>query len=242
MNRTQSFTGIVLKKRPFFEDTPLITILTNEGFKIECIAKGLDSSKSKRRAHVECLNLVSGTLYESRSQSYLQEVICLKSHSALKDQLELLLRMQVVLEIIDRSVFEGDAHPEIYTLLENSLAELNEAPHPLLLEATLIRLAHLLGFLPSFKRCAHCHQDIVEDKAHWNDEDQTLHCENCKERRDPFPLKYRKILEFFREESLNRAHLIRLSKEEHETLRSFLPKLFLNHMNQPLKSLALVSH
>jgi DNA repair protein RecO (recombination protein O) len=239
MSRTQNFRGIVIKKRPFTEGSLIITALTEDGHKQEWVAKGIARPRSKRKHHVESMNLISGTTYEGRNHRYLQEVSCLKSFSKLKDNLEELLRFQLILEIIDNGIFQDDPHPKIYELLESSLHEMNQNPHPFTVEATLIKLAHYLGFLPSFKECGHCHKEILADEAHWDPQERLLHCHNCSHKKHPFPLKYRKALEFFRRADLSQVHHVNLSQEEHLQLKNFLPELFMHHFQRPLKSLAL---
>lgn len=241
-SRLNNISGIILRKRIFMESDLILTVLSDKGLRYDLIVKGAGNGKSKRNNHLELMNSISGTIYSGKTQTYLQTVQCQSSYSHLKDNLEYILRMQVILEIIEKTVLENDAHPEIYTILHQSLKDLNsKEPNPFTPEITLIKLAHFLGFLPSFKLCGNCNNSLEEDNAHWNQEAGTLHCRSCsKEHHTHLPLKYRKALEFFRIAQPEQSKKVILRQEEHSKIQAFLPKLFTNHLNKPLKSLAVL--
>jgi DNA repair protein RecO (recombination protein O) len=241
MSRTHNFTGIILRKRPFMEKDLIITILTKSGHRHDLIAKGANG-KSRRKNHLELMNLVKGTFYEGKTNAYLQDIQCQKSHSNLKENLETCLRMHLILEIIEKTILEEDPHPEIFELLQNTLASSNqENPHPLTPEIALTQLAHHLGFLPNFKECSSCHEEITEDNAGWDPTHNTLHCPEClATHHRSFPLKYRKAIEFFRTAHRSDHQKIAIQDDEHKVLQDFIPNLFTRHLSKPLKSLSLI--
>lgn len=223
------------------EQDLILSLLSEDGERYELMVKGAASGNSKRRAHLEIMNLIEGHLYHSRSHIYLQNPQCKTSFIHLKSDLKTLIPIQLFLEIIEKSVLEKDPQPEIYQLLHKTLDLLNKKnAHSFTVEIALIKLAHHLGFLPDFKKCSHCHQAMEEDDAHWNLSRSTLECKDCSQSENPFPLKYRKALEFFRRAEERDWQQVQLNHEEETHLKALLPPLFTAHMDQPLKSLALL--
>lgn len=238
--KIQNFTGIIIKKRQFMEADLIITVLCNDGMPQELIAKGASNGKSRRKNHIELMNLVSGTFYEGKTHTYLQDIACKNSFHKLKENLDLIMKGQVMLEIIQKAVLHSDPHKAIYDLLETTFQDLNQdLPHALTYEAALTKLAHHLGFLPNFKECSTCHSQITEDEAKWDPSQNTLYCKNCAmAQHRSFPLKYRKALEFFRHSESSDLGKISIQEDEHRILQEFLPNLFLTHFGQPLKTLS----
>jgi DNA repair protein RecO (recombination protein O) len=238
--RNQNFKGIIINKRQFMESDMFLTVLTDSGEKFELLAKGA-SGRSRRKHHLELMNQIEGTFYEGKTHYYLQSVQCKQSFIHLKEDLQLILRMHMILEIINKTVMLEDPHPEIYQLLEETLNSLNQKNvYELTPEITLIKLAHLLGFLPNFKECSSCHKLLTKDEAKWDQEQGTIQCQNCSsELCEHMPLKYRKALDFFRRAPRSEYIKVTLNPEESHEIKSMLPNLFIKHLGAPLKSLAL---
>lgn len=238
----QNLEGIVLRKREYGEKDLMLTVLSNSGDRLDLVVKGANLPHSKRRGHLEIMNLIQGTTYQGTHNLYLQNVQVKNSYTHLKENVDLIFRLSIFLEIVERSLLPKDPHPEIYILLKETLESLNKEIQTFLPEAALIKLAHLLGFLPSFKHCNACHESLRED-AHWDAAAGTLACSNCKKpEHRHFPLKYCKAFEFFRAASAEECQKIHLQKEEEQTLRDWIPHFFTLHLDRPLKSLALQLH
>lgn len=222
------------------ESDLIITVLFDSGLAHELIAKGAGNGKSRRKSHIELMNLISGTFYEGKSNAYLQAIECQNSFHRLKENLETIMKTQLMLEIIQKTVLHSDPHPAIYELLHDTLQNLNQkSPHQLIHEIALTKLAHHLGFLPNFKECSSCHIHITEDNAKWDPGHNTLYCKHCAHTQHrAFPLKYRKALEFFRKSESKDLNKITIREDEHQILQEFLPNLFSIHFGQPLKTLS----
>lgn len=241
MSRLKNITAIVLRKRPFTERDLIISLLTEEGEKLEVVAKGAANTSSKRKSHLDNLNLIKGTLYEGKSHPYLQSVHCEESFHLLKNNLDAILRTQILIETIDQMLLPDDPHPKIYELTLANLHELNKKDAQIhLAEASLTKLAHALGFLTSFKHCAECHSELKEDDARWDSKAGTLHCQSCaKGHEEAMDLNTRKALEFFKRASLRDIAKLRLKATEHSQITQTLHHSLLAHCHKPLKSLQL---
>ena len=234
----QNRTGIVLHKRDFTENDLIVTILTEQGERLELVAKGAGGPQSKRRAHLELMNQVQITLRHSPRHDYLQSVECVNSFSSLKNKLECVFHAQVLLEIVRKSVASDNPEPELYHLLHETLLALNEkTPHPLTMEISLLKLAHTLGVLPSFKHCGKCLRDLG-DNAIWNAELGTVHCLDCQETdAEKLELKYLKALEFFKQAHEVDYRRVHLAEGEEDTLRSFIRRYFQHQFQDSMKIL-----
>ena len=237
--RLKNIKAVILKKREFMENDLIVVVLNDEGKRMDLVVKGAQNSGSRRKNHLELMNLISGTLYQGKTHLYLQSVRAEKSFHHLKSKFERIMKLSLMMEIIEKSVLENDPHPEIYELLLASLhtsnqKEINEASQ----EAALIKLAHYLGFLPNFKNCSLCHRALSEDQALWDQNAGTLSCSTCgKEHLSLLPLKYRKALDFFSKAPESECKKVILNAEELHALREFIPGLFLAHLDKPLKTL-----
>lgn len=217
-----------------------LTILDSSGHRREVIVKGAGSQKSRRRRHLERMNLIKGSLYEGKTHFYLQDVQCQSSFTKIKDDLDLIMQASVLLELADKSILAEDPHQEIFELLHATLEEMNKKDvqnHTL--DMSLVQLAYHLGFLPNFKECSQCHNEVLDDTLHWDRQNGTLHCNDCGNSKRPLPLKYRKAMEFFRKHHVSSASQLRLQKEEATELRALIFDLFQAHLHAPLKSLSL---
>lgn len=233
-----NLTGIILRTREWGEKDLLVTVLSSDGERMDLVAKGAAVPGSRRRGHLEGMNLIRGTIYHSAHHPYLQSPQAECSFSELKNNIDRILRVSVFLEILEKSMQEENHQPEVYDLLLETLQDLNQKDaHAFIPEVALIKLAHLLGFLPSFKQCGHCHRTLEED-AHWDHDAGTLACADCSNNHHPsFPLKYCKAFEFFRRAPSSECQKVTLLPEEHETLKEWIPGFFSPHLEKPLKTL-----
>lgn len=231
---TQSYEAIILRKREWGESDLLLTVLTNQGEKKEWVVKGGAAASSRRRAHLEPLNLIRASIHSSPRHDYLSEVSSISSFRHLKEKIDLLYRLSLLVELLVSAFPLEDSEPQIYQLLSETLTRLDQSPSPVFLpEIALIKLAHLLGFLPSFRECSHCHQTLSTD-AHWDSETGLLCCPSCQKIPCPcLPLKYRKAFEFFRSASHAECLKVRLSSEETTDLQNWIPQFISRYLEKP---------
>lgn len=237
--RIQNQKAIIIKTRQFMENDMIVTLLNEKGEKIEAIVKGAQSGTSKRKAHMDLLNLVNATIYQSNRNKYLQAVQATSTFHRAKERFFDVFTLYKILDIINRSIQEEDKFPEIFSLLLETMETLNSKnPHIFTTEIALIKLAHLLGFLPSFRQCGKCHQ-AGEGEFYLNDTAGTIHCENCKNDYDsPVELKFRKAIEYFRTTSINAAAKLTINEDECERIKQISSGIFRQHLDIKEISLA----
>lgn len=224
--KKRNIHGIVLQKRIFLESDLFLTVLSEEGEKIEFLVKGANG-RSKRRSHIELLNVISGSCYQGSRHLYLQEVRCENSFWRLKEDLDRILDSQEVISWLCQQVHAESPHPEIYEQLLDFLQELNQKePRALSKEIVLLQLSHQLGFLPNFKECSECHRTILDEETPWNSEQGTLHCKSCQpELTEHLALKYRKAIEFLKEHRLGNLPSLKWEDSERQALKNLVQNL-----------------
>ncbi len=236
----KNVTGIVIKHKEWGERDLLVSLLSDEGERLDLVVKGAGDGKSKRKSHIELMNRIKGTIYDSPRHSYLQTVECEESYFHLKQSFERVFQVYVLLEVIEQSILPENADPTLYELLESTLSHLNQKNVSLLgAEIGLVKWGEALGILPSFKACGDCHKSL-EAMAHWNHEKQVLLCHECTSAHcEELPLKYRKALEFFKSASFQECNAIQFKEEEVLKLRELIPYLLRGHLERPLKTLSI---
>ena len=248
----QNFTAIVLSRKQFGENDLLSSLITNEGQVLKVILKGGGRPASRRRAHVEPANLVTGTVYSARAEDavctagsaagrhfvYAREIKSEKSFTNLKSNFEKIEKTQNLLKTIENCLYENHPEKEIFNLLLETLTELDSpASAPLTIEIATIKLLNALGLLPNFKECSACHK-AVKESALWLSSDKTLYCESChtankgdrtiesvQSQSAELETKYRKALEFFRANPISSSRCLRLCLEEETKLKSIILSL-----------------
>lgn len=230
--------AIVIHKRTFTENDLIVVVLTEQGERLELVVKGAAGPTSKRRSHLELMNRVQLTVRDGRTHKYLDSVECTESFSHLKNNLERVFHAQVLLEILLRSSTENP-EPQLYNLLSETLEALNEdSPHALTMEISLLKVAHTLGVLPSFRHCGKCLRVLSQEPASWNPEAGTLHCSTCQNSAaECLEFKYLKALDFFKSAPQLAYRRVHLAPDEESTLRSFIRRYFEAQFKEPMKVL-----
>ena len=234
----KNVTGIVIKQKIWGESDLLVSLLSDEGERLDLVVKGAGNGKSKRKNHIELMNQIKGTVYESAHHSYLQTVECQESYFHLKQSFERVFQVYILLEVIEQSTLPKNADPQLYELLEATLSHLNQKNVLSLgAEIGLVKWGEALGILPSFRTCGECHKNM-ETTARWNHDKQVLLCQACAHpHSEELPLKYRKALEFFKSASFHECSSLTFQEEEVLKLRELIPYLLRAHLEKPLKTL-----
>lgn len=110
-------TGVVIKKRRQKEGDLLITLFTPNLGKINCIAKGAQSLKSRRLGHLEIGSLIKVSLYEKNTFYWLSETESISSflkNSSTLSQINLLFYF---LEIVNTVLPSDQSQPELYQII-----------------------------------------------------------------------------------------------------------------------------
>ena len=97
-----STKAIILKRINYKDADKIITMYTKELGKISTIAKGIRKVTSRKRSHLELLNLVEVYLVESHDWYIITQAQAIKSFSRLKDNLSTTSWGYYVAEIFEK--------------------------------------------------------------------------------------------------------------------------------------------
>jgi len=165
--RTTTMSGIVLRQRPLGERDRIVTLYTRERGKLAAVAKGARQPRSKLAAMSQPLTHGRYTVARGKSLGVLTQGTLEDPFFRLKQDLLRMAFATCAVELLDKTVPEEDAAADIFNLLLASLYEFQIDPVPeLVLRSFELELLHLLGYLPTLKRCSRCNSPLADLHRH----------------------------------------------------------------------------
>ncbi len=121
--------GLSWKPRNYAEADKIIQLYTLSLGRIKAIAKGVRKPKSKLSSAIDLFTESSFSLHKRPSADlYLMtQAKVIDSHSDLKKDLKTITALQVLADLVSQSLHESEPHPEVYSLLKETLAGLGIA-------------------------------------------------------------------------------------------------------------------
>jgi DNA repair protein RecO (recombination protein O) len=157
--RLYRLEAIVLRRQDLGEADRLTTVYSQQRGKLRLVAKGVRKPRSRKAGHLEPFTRVALQVAKGRELDLITQAETLEAFPALREDLERIGRGALVLELVDRFVFEeGEENPAIYQLLLRTLERLaagQQRPEAVLLYFQ-VRLLELAGFRPDFFHCVAC--------------------------------------------------------------------------------------
>ena len=159
--------GIVLRETNYKEADKILTVLTRDLGKRTVKARGCRRKNSKLTAASQLLVYSEMTLSEQ--------------FWSVRQDLEDLALASYFAEVTEATAQEGEAVPELLSLLLNSLYALDtlKKPRALVKAAFELKLLCLTGYAPMLDACAVCGAP-EPDQPRWNLSQGILHCARCR--------------------------------------------------------------
>jgi len=117
MSKFVTTTAVIIKKKRQREGDLLITIFTPTLGKINCIAKGAQSIKSRRLGHLEIGSIIKTSLYEKNSFYWLSETESVSSFLRTSSSLSQINLLFYFLEIVNTLLPVEQSQPELYQII-----------------------------------------------------------------------------------------------------------------------------
>ncbi|MGB9664854.1 MAG: DNA repair protein RecO [Ignavibacteria bacterium] len=156
--------GFVLKKRKYRETSKLITIFSKKAGKLNLIAKGVRTPKSKISAVLDPINLIEFVYYDkpTRDLQYISSADFIENYSNIKSDFEKIKVAYFIIELIDIFSTEGQSNEELFNLVLNELKKLDEGSESnyLVLNEFLISLCEISGYPIYTGFCPLCNKEI----------------------------------------------------------------------------------
>lgn len=146
--------AIILKRKNVGEADRILTIFTKEYGKLRVIAKGIRKIISRRAPHLEVFTRVVMVIHSGKSLESVSEVNSIEAFPYLRSDLARVSLGYYLCELIDSLLPERQKHEDIFKLLQESFASLNDEHFNniyYLSKQFTLELLWRLGFLPREK-------------------------------------------------------------------------------------------
>ncbi len=174
--------AVVLKTHDFQETSKIVSLYSKEYGRLQLIAKGVRSSKSKFGALLDGLNYLRIVYYfkETRELQFLSNAELIKAFPHLRDNLERFSYASIIVEIIYRTQLLGEKNPRLFQTIISSFEGINEsANYRNYFNAFLIRFIEVSGFHPKLRRCLNCGQPPGGNQVYFDFDRGGYFCEKC---------------------------------------------------------------
>ncbi|MBP7768700.1 DNA repair protein RecO [Candidatus Woesebacteria bacterium] len=114
-SRTFTITGIVIKRSNTGETDRIVTLLSQEFGKIVCVAKGVRSLHSSKRASLEPGNIVRAFCVANHSLPIITQATLLSDTADSRESLKMMRQISQFLEIIDALFVEEEIEESFFT-------------------------------------------------------------------------------------------------------------------------------
>jgi DNA repair protein RecO (recombination protein O) len=151
--------GLVLRTVKLGEADKIVTLMTQGAGKVRAVAKGIRKTTSRFGGRLEPFTHVNLLLFRGRgSLDTVTQAEIIAPHRALRDDLDLLVAGEAMLEAVDKVAEEHERNVRLFMLLLGGLRALEARPaHPAsVAESFLLKMLSLSGFHPSLTACAVC--------------------------------------------------------------------------------------
>jgi len=239
--RNRKIEGVILRKTNYGEADLILTILTKEDGRLDCIAKGARRFKSRFSGRLGLFNQVQLELFEGRSLHAVNEAELIDVTTNWDGDLEGSSVAFLLAEITQKLLQPDQIIPGVYPLLMATIALLAENREPEnILYAYFIQLFGLLGFMPSWQHCVLCDEKLNLDRSvHLDADSLSLHCRSCDSSGTPLQTSLIKAIHFIQSYPLPESLKLDL-EDERDALWSWLTRVLADLLNQPIRSLAFV--
>ncbi|GAB4505446.1 MAG: DNA repair protein RecO [Anaerolineales bacterium] len=181
LERSFRADAIVLRHADWGEADRLVTLYTREQGKVRAVAKGARKMTSRKAGHLEPFTHVKLQLARGRDLLIVTQAETLEAYLPLREDLILTGSASYVVELLDRSVYEGEsANSSLFRLLTETLTRLAGGDDPwLVIRYYELRLLDFLGFRPKLFSCANCEREIQPEAQFFSFTAGGVICPRC---------------------------------------------------------------
>ncbi|GEM_PF-3184282 len=241
--------AIILDHNPKGESDLLVTAFTQEKGKINAKAKGARKSEAKLRGILEVGNEVKLMLAPGKNQIHIAGGDIIDSHILIRQNLELLLLWQAMLEVVSFATVPDNIEYEVYDLLTGWAKFLQHNLKPYSVRNKLIvylviwQFLSLIGFKPQFDECVRSGQKLVAENCFFSVTEGGVVSKKYFQTSDlPLSLNVWKILRYIFKgnfwAALSDIYRFRITKQENLELANILINYTENTIEKKINSLS----
>lgn len=176
--------GIVIRHAPHTESSRIIQWLTEDRGKLVTLAKGALRPRNEMLGQADQLYTCEVIYYgKERDAVFITRTLsALKPRPRFRSDWRACMAAQYIADLTARAMPEHEPAPELFTLLDEALDELNERGwNPPGVFYYELRLLELLGLHPKIERCASCNQLFGSGhRATFSTSRGGMICDNCQ--------------------------------------------------------------
>jgi len=176
--------AVVLKSLKYRDSDKIFTLLSKEKGKISAIGRGVRKISSRRNGNLDTLNLISANIHEDGAgYKSIEEVKTIESFKDLKKDFGKSIKAYYLIELVHKSIEEGESVPEVFNLLIKCLKALdkNNYSGDLYTSYFEINFMKILGYQMDFDKCRICGKKLDDSwkKHYFNVENGSIECGDC---------------------------------------------------------------
>ena len=175
--------GFVLEARNYAETDKIVQLYTLQLGRIKAIVKGVRKPKSKLSSAIDLFTESGFSLHKRPSADLylLTQAKVFNSFSELKKDLKTITALQVLADLITQSLHDTEPHPEVYSLLGETLEGLGKkgTEAESLLTSFILKFLDLLGNPLELAVCVECETVLKRKEAFLIPHRGGALCEDC---------------------------------------------------------------
>ena len=177
--RTVKTKGIIIAEKMMSDFDKMLTILTPNMGKIECMAKGARRPKSLLMAGTQFLCFGDYLLYKGSENYSMNSCETIELFYNIRIDLDKLKYAAYITKIINDVTTENQNNYKVLQLFLNTLYVISETDKDLELVTSIfrIRLLSIIGYRPEIQECKICKQK--ENLSKFSIKDNGFKCANC---------------------------------------------------------------
>lgn len=141
--------GVVLNALPYGESDRIIRIYTERMGKISVLVKGAKSRRSRYLALSEVFTFGVFRISRGKSFYYLNGGKILQPNLALRERYDRLIFASAIVEVVDKSSFEGEGTAKIFSLIRKALDQMAKSERPMsIFMAFAVKYMAFMGYRP----------------------------------------------------------------------------------------------
>ena len=183
MSAPRSFRveAVVLRHTDWGEADRLLSLYTRQRGKMRVVAKGVRRIKSRKAGHLEPFTHVLLQLAAARDLPIITQAETVEAYLPLRENLIKTAFAAYVIEVLDRFTYEEESvHPDLFTLLTDTLWRIAELEDPwLAIRYYEVHLLNFLGFRPHLFECVACGQEIRPVPQYFSPAHGGVLCPRC---------------------------------------------------------------
>lgn len=232
--------AIVLRTADFSEADRMLTLLSPEWGRFSALARGVRKYGAKLRFAAEPLACCQYIFAFTNSRYILTQALSPQPYPRFREDIIAYSAGIMLGQLAGMLANEQEAAPDLYALLRETLAELQQTEAPVTSAAAgAMRLLSAAGFAPALYRCVGCGASLP-DASFFSVPEGGACCENCREanRAERMPVWLLAWLKNLPQNAVRKENEQPLRLEQEKTMLSFVARYAGQRLEGPLPAIA----